>query len=75
MVPFAEDALRVAVGDRARAGGFLVTTTIDPELQADARQAVRDDLDAYAKRHSLEPPFSDQKRSLWGEPFRGEPGG
>jgi penicillin-binding protein 1A len=38
---------------RARLGGFTITTTIDPHLQAAARKAVRDDLALYDKRHGL----------------------
>ncbi|HTM46110.1 MAG TPA: penicillin-binding transpeptidase domain-containing protein, partial [Polyangiaceae bacterium] len=73
IVPFAENALRAAAGDRARTGGFVVNTTIDPILQAQARTALRDGLDNYAKRHGLEPPLVDQKRSAWGDPFVGAP--
>ncbi len=39
--------------DRAGRGGFTVTTTIDPKLQAAARKAVRENLLAYDKRHGL----------------------
>ncbi len=42
---------------RAAGGGFTITTTIDPKLQQAARKAVRDDLDAYDKRHSLNAPY------------------
>jgi penicillin-binding protein 1A len=38
----------------ARVGGFTVTTSIDPKLQAAARRAVRDALGAYDKRHGLQ---------------------
>jgi penicillin-binding protein 1A len=38
---------------RAERGGFTITTTIDPRLQAAARKAVRDGLGAYDKRHGL----------------------
>ncbi len=37
----------------AARGGYTITTTIDPKLEAAARQAVRDNLDAYDKRHNL----------------------
>jgi penicillin-binding protein 1A len=39
--------------EEARLGGFTITTTIDPKLQAAARAAVRDALSAYDKRHGL----------------------
>lgn len=39
--------------DRAGRGGFTITTTIDPKLQAAARKAVRENLQAYDKRHGL----------------------
>ncbi len=39
--------------DRAGRGGFTVTTTIDPKLQSAARKAVRENLQAYDKRHGL----------------------
>ena len=42
---------------RAPGGGFTITTSIDPKLQVAARKAVRDDLDAYDKRHALNGPF------------------
>ncbi len=37
----------------AARGGYTITTTIDPKLEAAAREAVRNNLDAYDKRHSL----------------------
>ena len=39
--------------DRAGRGGFTITTTIDPKMQAAARKAVRENLLAYDKRHGL----------------------
>jgi penicillin-binding protein 1A len=38
----------------ARVGGFTITTSIDPRVQAAARKGVRDALAAYDKRHSLQ---------------------
>jgi penicillin-binding protein 1A len=38
----------------ARVGGFTITTSIDPRVQASARKGVRDALAAYDKRHSLQ---------------------
>ncbi len=37
----------------AARGGYTITTTIDPKLEDAARKALRDDLDAYDKRHGL----------------------
>jgi penicillin-binding protein 1A len=51
----------------ARAGR-VVKTSIDPALQAAARKAVRDALDAYAHRQKLEAPFTAETRKLWGKP-------
>jgi penicillin-binding protein 1A len=71
---FVEEARKVLVerrGDDALRGGYTVTTTLDPELQAKAREAVRHGLDAYLKRQKLEPPFTLQKRLLWGKPHVG----
>jgi penicillin-binding protein 1A len=42
---------------RAARGGFTITTTIEPRLQAAARKAVRDNLAAYDKRHGLSGPL------------------
>ena len=60
-------------GERARRGGFTVTTTIDPALQAAARGAVRNNLQRYAERQKLEPPHTATKRRLFGVPFEGRP--
>lgn len=54
-----QDALR---------GGYVLTTSIDPALQAAGRKAVRDALDAYAHRQKLEAPFTAETRKLWGKP-------
>jgi len=45
--------LKRIVGPAAARGGFTVHTTIDPDLQAAARKALRQNLDAYSERHSL----------------------
>jgi penicillin-binding protein 1A len=53
--------------EQARLGGFTITTTIDPKLQAAARASVRDALAAYDKRHGLQgglktpPSIADKK--------------
>ena len=64
-----ERELEIALGARAKRGGFTVTTTIDPELQKAARSAVRANLDAYALRHKLVAP-ANRKAD---EPFEGMP--
>jgi penicillin-binding protein 1A len=51
VVEIAKRTLREREKERAARGGYTITTTIDPHLQAAARKAVRDDLDAYDKRH------------------------
>jgi penicillin-binding protein 1A len=63
-----EKLLTTLGGARAKRGGYVVTTSIDPVLQAAARKAVRDGLDAYAKRQKLEPPYTLETRRLWGKP-------
>lgn len=54
--------LRQLVGPDAKRGGFTVTTTIDPELQAASRTAVRKNLDAFAARHGLLGPLAPRKQ-------------
>jgi penicillin-binding protein 1A len=58
---------------RAHRGGFTVHTTIDPTLEAYAREAVRKNLDAYAERHRIKPPFEAERNKLWGPAFEGSP--
>ncbi|MCC6217507.1 MAG: transglycosylase domain-containing protein [Polyangiaceae bacterium] len=65
--------LRELVGERAKLGGFTVTTTLDPRLQASARSALRQGLDDWARRQRLTPPLTLAERRLWGKPFRGTP--
>jgi penicillin-binding protein 1A len=67
--------LRSIVGQAAVRGGYTVTTTIDTDLQAAARRAVRENLDAYVERHKLLPPFEiDEKKKKGGPaPFQGTP--
>ena len=43
--------------DRGPRGGFTITTTIDPALQAAARKALRENVDAYDKRKGLLAPL------------------
>ncbi len=73
MVSHVKKVLRSVVGERARLGGYEVTTTLDPKLQAAARQAVRKNLDKYSKRQKLAPQFTLENRRLWGKPFNGKP--
>ena len=58
-------------GNAAKRGGYTVVTTIDPQLQARAREAVRDNLDAYLERHGLVAPLKKRKREP--KPFDGKP--
>ncbi len=53
VVAIARRALLELEPDRAGRGGFTVTTTIDPKMQAAARKSVRENLLAYDKRHGL----------------------
>jgi penicillin-binding protein 1A len=69
----AKRALESAGGPAAARGGYEVTTTISPALQALARKAVRENLDAYATRHNLKPPYVLTARPAWGKPFLGKP--
>ncbi|MBN2192025.1 MAG: transglycosylase domain-containing protein [Polyangiaceae bacterium] len=73
VVAQAKALLGELVGERARLGGFTITTTIDPGLQAAARRALRQNLDDYAKRQKLAPPFTLPHRRLWGSVFTGTP--
>ncbi len=73
MVGHTQRLLRSLVGEKARAGGFTVKTTIDPALQIAARKAVRQGLDDYLKRQKLAPPFTLEERRLWGKLFEGTP--
>lgn len=67
--------------ERGPRGGFTITTTIDPALQAAARKALRDNVAAYDKRHALLAPIRSpavaQKgktaRSSKDAPFEGTP--
>jgi penicillin-binding protein 1A len=70
--------------DQARVGGFTITTSIDPKLQAAARKGVRDALTAYDKRQGIQgalkppPTVADKKgRPTLGReavpPFEGTP--
>lgn len=65
--------LEATVGERAKLGGYTVTTTLDPALQVEARRVVRENLDKYLARQKLAPPFTLAERRLWGPAFLGTP--
>ncbi|MGC4094286.1 MAG: PBP1A family penicillin-binding protein [Polyangiaceae bacterium] len=73
VVAYARRMLKSVAGDAADKGGYTVTTTLDPRLQAAARKAVRDGLGGYASRQKLEPPLTLGTRRLWGPAFTGTP--
>jgi penicillin-binding protein 1A len=60
----ARRSLREIVGAEADRGGYTVTTTIDPKLQQSARKALRDGLDAHAKRQKLIAPYKKPKGTV-----------
>lgn len=77
LCPEAADSAKKAL-ERARQeggtqGGYTVTTTIRPELQLAARQALRKALDDYGQRHHLAPPYESKAIKAWGKPFKGKP--
>lgn len=72
-VEVAKDAIARAQPERASHGGYTVATSIVPELQVAARQAVRHALSAYEARHKLEPPYASKSITAWGKPFQGKP--
>ncbi len=61
-------------GEAAARGGYTIHTTIDPMLQAAARRAIRDNLDAFIKRQQREPPYlAKNRRTAWGPVTTGHP--
>jgi penicillin-binding protein 1A len=56
-VRIAQKMLHELEPERAARGGFTITTTIDPAMQAEARKSVLDALVAYDKRHALQGPL------------------
>jgi penicillin-binding protein 1A len=75
-VEIAKNVLYTLEPDQARLGGFTITTSIDPRIQAAARKAVRDALVAYDKRESLQgalkpPPAVAEKGGERGSRSRG----
>ncbi|MBN1611711.1 MAG: PBP1A family penicillin-binding protein [Polyangiaceae bacterium] len=73
VVDLAKLRLQEVVGADAASGGYSVTTSIDLGLEAEARKALRQGLDQYARRQKLHPPYTLTRRRLWGEPFVGHP--
>jgi penicillin-binding protein 1A len=73
VVSYVKKVLDDAAGESAIHGGFTIETTIDPALQAAARRAVRENLDNYAIRQKVLPPFTQTTRRLWGPPATGVP--
>jgi len=65
VVSYVKKVLDDVAGESAVHGGFTIETTIDPALQAAARRAVRENLDNYATRQKLVPPFTQTTRRLW----------
>jgi penicillin-binding protein 1A len=72
-VDAAKKALILARQEVGSQGGYTVTTTIRPELELAARQAVRKALTDYGERHGLEPPYQSKAIKAWGKPFKGKP--
>ncbi|MBK9262986.1 MAG: PBP1A family penicillin-binding protein [Polyangiaceae bacterium] len=62
VVEEARRTLRDVVGPEADQGGYTIWTTIDPDLQSYAREAVRKSLDGYLARHKLVPPLAPGKK-------------
>jgi penicillin-binding protein 1A len=73
IVHTAKDAIHEVLGNAKNIGGYTIHTTIDPELQAAGRQALRANLDRYMERHKLLPPYKSAEIKTWGAPFQGKP--
>jgi penicillin-binding protein 1A len=80
VVEIVKRKLKEVIGE-SKKGGYTVTTTIDPKMQAAARKAVRENLGAYDKRYKLLAPFSPpvvastgkKKQKASDKPFEGTP--
>ncbi len=72
VVAYARRVLERVVGERAKKGGFTITTSLDLKLQAAARKAVREGLASYAERQKLVPPLTLETRKLWGPLSEGD---
>lgn len=57
VVEAAKKALRDLVHDDAARGGYTISTTIDPKLEASSRKAVDAAIDAYDKKHGFVGPL------------------
>ncbi len=57
VVAIARKMLHELAPERSAQGGFTITTTIDPKMQALARKSLRDNLAAYDKRHGVQGAF------------------
>ncbi|APS00635.1 hypothetical protein BCY86_08085 [Pajaroellobacter abortibovis] len=53
VVEIARKVLHRLEPERSQRGGFVITTTIDPALQAAARKIIREQLMAYDRRHGV----------------------
>jgi len=71
VVEEARRTLRDVVGPESDQGGYTIWTTIDPDMQSYAREAVRKSLDGYLTRHKLVPPLVPAKKEPVG--FEGAP--
>lgn len=72
VIGIAKAALERLAPAQASIGGFAIQTTIDPDLQAAARSAVRKNLDEYMERHKLQAPYISHSQSLWAKPHTGK---
>jgi penicillin-binding protein 1A len=78
VVEIARRTLKELVGEGYSRGGYTVYTTVDPHLQALARKAVRENLQALDKRLKVAPPFKahDPKKTKLkpeDKPYEGMP--
>jgi penicillin-binding protein 1A len=73
VVSYVKKVLDDVAGESAIHGGYTIETTIDPAMQAAARRAVRENLDNYAIRQKVLPPFTQTTRRLWGPLATGVP--
>ncbi len=64
--------LEQVAGERAKKGGFTITTSLDLKLQAAARKAVREGLTAYAERQELVPPLTLRDAQALGAAVEGD---
>ncbi|MBK8940535.1 MAG: PBP1A family penicillin-binding protein [Polyangiaceae bacterium] len=70
--------LRETLGEQALRGGYIVHTSIDPKLQAEARKALREGLDGYDKRQKVVAPLKKPKKMpvlYEGDPTKDDKGG